>query len=256
MSDSQNSLLTLENFAVSLEADGEEKQILRGVNLSVQPGEIHAIMGPNGSGKSTLSLSLLGHPSYQVTSGKIYYNGEDISEFSVDKRARMGIFLAFQYPFEIEGLIVKDFLRQAYNNWYGGTEKQIGVKAFRELVTEKSKMLGIDPSFLDRSLNVGFSGGEKKRLEMLQIAVLQPKLIILDEIDSGLDIDALKIVSESVKSLREQDSSIGILLITHYQRILKYIEPDFVHVMQGGLITRSGDKTLARELEQNGYGEI
>jgi len=243
------SLLEITNLHVSI----DEKHILNGIDVTMKQGEIHAIMGPNGSGKSTLSLSLMGHPSYQVSQGTVLFNGQDLLEMSVDGRARSGLFLAFQYPYEIEGLTFKDFLRQAYNAWYGGTEKQIGLKAFRRLLDEKMDLLGIDHSFVERSLNVGFSGGEKKRAEMLQMAVLQPRLVILDEIDSGLDVDALRNVAHCLQVIKKDQPDMGILLITHYQRILDHISPDYVHIMKQGRIARSGDAALAHEVETQGY---
>ena len=181
------------------------------------------------------------------------FDGVELNDLSPDKRAKLGIFLAFQYPFEIEGLPLRDFLRQAYNAWYAGTEKQIGIRAFNKLMEEKMALLDIDPSFADRHLNVGFSGGEKKRAEMLQLAVLQPRLVILDEIDSGLDVDALRSVGDCIRALRAENPAMTVLLITHYQRILQHITPDEVHVMQAGAITQSGDASLAEKVEAQGY---
>lgn len=237
----------------ALSGSVDENEILKGVSLKMFPGEIHAIMGPNGSGKSTLTYMLMGHPRYQLQAGKILFNGADITMMPVDERARLGIFLAFQYPYEVEGVPLKDFLRQAYNAWYAGTEKQIGLKDFKKLLEEKMKLLGIAPDFVERALNVGCSGGEKKRVEMLQIAVLQPKLIILDEIDSGLDVDALRIVCDALKTIKAQSPDVTVLIITHYKRILEYIIPDYVHVMQQGIITRSADYSLVDQIEREGY---
>jgi Fe-S cluster assembly ATP-binding protein len=242
-------LLSVTNLSVSI----DEKLILKNFSVQVAAGTVHALMGPNGSGKSTLSLALLGHPAYEVSEGTITFDGVELNELSPDKRAKLGIFLAFQYPFEIEGLPLRDFLRQAYNAWYGGTEKQIGIRAFNKLLEEKMALLGIDPLFADRHLNVGFSGGEKKRAEMLQLAVLQPRLVILDEIDSGLDVDALRSVGECLRVLRAENPSMAVLLITHYQRMLQHITPDTVHIMQKGAITQSGGPTLAEEVEAKGY---
>lgn len=229
--------------------------IVKGINLAISQGEIHAIMGPNGSGKSTLAYTLMGHPRYTVTEGSVTFDGQDLLSMSVDERARAGIFLAFQYPYEIEGVPLKDFLRQAYNAIYAGTDKQIGLKAFRALLEEKMALLNIQPEFVERHLNVGFSGGEKKRAEMLQLAVLAPKLAILDEIDSGLDIDALRIVCEGLKAVKKDNPAMAILMITHYRRILDHVEPDFVHIVQDGVVARSGTAALASEIEAAGYAD-
>jgi len=245
----EHPLLEVRDLSVTV----EEQVILKGISLALGAGEVHAIMGPNGSGKSTLSYTIMGHPSYIVTEGSIQFNGEDLAVLSVDERARKGIFLAFQYPYEIEGLTFKDFLRQAYNACYAGTEKQIGLKEFRVLLEDKMQLLGIDPLFIERSMNVGFSGGEKKRAEMLQFTVLQPKLVILDEIDSGLDIDSLKRVCKCLALIKANQPTLGILLITHYQRILNHITPDVVHVVQDGRIVRSGPAALAEQVEHEGY---
>lgn len=240
----QEVLLKIENLHVSV----EDKEILKGVNLEIPRGEVHVLMGPNGSGKSTLSYALMGHPRYQVTKGRIYFKGEDITKLPTDERARKGIFLAFQSPVAIPGVSIVNFLRSALKNLRG---EEIPVREFRKLLREKMELLKIEDSFISRYVNDGFSGGEKKRLETLQLAVLQPELAILDEIDTGLDIDALKVVADGVNRLRGPE--IGILLITHYQRILNYIEPDYVHVLCDGRIVRSGDKQLALELEAKGY---
>lgn len=235
-----------------LTAEVEGMPILRGVNLEVKAGEIHAIMGPNGSGKSTFSKVLAGHPAYEVTGGEVRFLGQDLLELEPEERARAGVFLAFQYPLEIPGVSNLDFLRVAYNS----RRKQQGLEEmdsfdFDELVQEKLEVVRMNPAFLSRSVNEGFSGGEKKRNEILQMALLAPRLGILDETDSGLDIDALKIVSGGVNQLASPENA--TVLITHYQRLLNYIVPDFVHVMANGRIINSGGKELALELESRGY---
>ncbi len=242
--------LDIKDLHVSI--DG--KQILKGVNLKVKQGEVHAIMGPNGTGKSTLAYTLMGHPSYMVDSGKVTFKGKDLLEQATDERARLGLFLAFQYPVSIPGVTVANFLRTALNarrKAANPEDKGIPVPEFRKLLIEKMNTLKMDTSFAGRYLNEGFSGGEKKRAEVLQMAVLQPEIAILDETDSGLDIDALRIVSEGVNLLREQN--IGVLLITHYQRMLNYVKPDVVHIMMGGMIVESGGADLALHLEEHGY---
>jgi Fe-S cluster assembly ATP-binding protein len=241
--------LQIENLHVAVEG----KPILKGLNLTVNQGEIHAIMGPNGSGKSTLANTLLGHPKYEVTQGTIRFKGEDISEWSADERGRRGLFLAFQYPTAIPGVSVANFLRMALQARRKelGEEKPMPPKEFRALVKEKMALLRMDDSFAGRYLNDGFSGGEKKRAEILQMAVLRPEIAVLDETDSGLDIDALRIVAEGVNALAGPD--LGVLLITHYQRILNYIKPHFVHVLVDGRIVKSGGAELAHELEAQGY---
>ncbi len=224
-------------------------EILKGVNLTVSSGETHAIMGPNGSGKSTLSYAIAGHPKYRVTSGSITLDGEDVLEMSVDERARAGLFLAMQYPVEVPGVSMSNFLRTAATAVRGEAPKlRHWVKEAKEAMTE----LDIDPAFAERSVNEGFSGGEKKRHEILQLGLLAPKIAILDETDSGLDVDALRVVSEGVNRYKERQNG-GILLITHYTRILRYITPEFVHVFAGGRIVESGGAELADELETNGY---
>jgi Fe-S cluster assembly ATP-binding protein len=235
-----------------LTAEVDGNQILKGLNLEVKAGEIHAIMGPNGSGKSTFSKVLAGHPSYDVTGGEILFQGENLLELEPEDRARSGVFLAFQYPLEIPGVSNVDFLRVAYNSRrkHQGLE-ELDAFDFDELVRERLEVVKMNPSFLGRSVNEGFSGGEKKRNEILQMAMLEPKLAILDETDSGLDIDALKIVANGVSQLAKPDNA--TILITHYQRLLNYIEPDFVHVMEGGRIITTGTKELAHELESKGY---
>jgi len=245
--------LRIDNLHVSI--DG--KPILKGVNLSVKKGEVHAIMGPNGTGKSTLAYSLMGHPSYVVTAGKVSFKGLDILKLETDERARAGLFLAFQYPVAIPGVTVANFLRSALNSRRKADspgETGIAILEFRKLLMEKMKLLQMEPSFAGRYLNDGFSGGEKKRAEVLQMATLEPEIAILDETDSGLDIDALRIVSEGVNQLK--GLNLGVMIITHYQRILDYIKPDFVHVMLDGQIVESGDAELALKLEKKGYDWI
>lgn len=235
----------------------EEKEILKGVSLDISQGEVHAIMGPNGTGKSTLAYTLMGHPSYIVTSGEVTFKGRNVLELATDERSRLGLFLAFQYPVSIPGVTVANFLRTALNarrKAVNPDDKGIAIPEFRKLLKEKMDMLKMDNAFAGRYLNEGFSGGEKKRAEVLQMAILNPEIAILDETDSGLDIDALRIVSEGVNLLREQN--IGVLLITHYQRMLNYVKPDVVHVMMGGVIVESGGADLALHLEEHGYDWI
>ena len=235
----------------------EGKEILKGINLRVNKGEVHALMGPNGTGKSTLAYTLMGHPAYEITQGDILFDGKSILELETDERARLGLFLAFQYPVAISGVTVANFLRMALNARIKDKDpesKGITVPAFRKLLIEKMDMLQMDKSFGGRYLNEGFSGGEKKRTEILQMATLQPQIAVLDETDSGLDIDALRIVSNGVNTLRGPE--LGVLVITHYQRILNYIKPDFVHVMLNGKVVESGGAELALQLEENGYDLI
>ncbi|HEY8898668.1 MAG TPA: Fe-S cluster assembly ATPase SufC [Niastella sp.] len=239
----------------NLHARIDEKKILKGINLEIKPGEVHAIMGPNGSGKSTLASVLAGREDYEVTDGTVEFAGKDLLELSPEERAGEGLFLAFQYPVEIPGLSTTNFIKTAVNEVrkYRG-EEPLDAVAFLKLMKEKMAMVNIDQSLLSRSLNEGFSGGEKKRNEVFQMAMLQPKLAILDETDSGLDIDAIRIVANGVNKLRNKDNA--VLVVTHYQRLLDYIVPDFVHVLYNGRIVKSGPKELALELEERGYDFI
>jgi Fe-S cluster assembly ATP-binding protein len=232
----------------------EELGILKGVDLEIGKGEIHAIMGPNGSGKSTLAKVLAGHPGYEATSGSITFDGEDLLELEVDERSRAGIFLAFQYPVDIPGVSIANFLRTAVQAHMPEGE-ELDIFDFSDMLTERMELLQMDVSFAERHVNDGFSGGEKKRNEILQMAMLKPKLAVMDETDSGLDIDALKIVAHGVNKLVEEDPDMSILLITHYQRLLEYITPDVVHVMVDGRIVRTGGAGVALELEAEGYGD-
>ena len=248
---SAETILSVRNLHASVEGT----EILKGVDFEVKAGEIHAIMGLNGSGKSTFSKVLAGHPDYEITSGEVTFKGKNLLDLEPHERANSGVFLAFQYPLEIPGVSNRDFLRVAYNaHRKANGEEEIDVFDFDELVEERSEVVKMDASFLDRSVNEGFSGGEKKRNEILQMALLAPKLAILDETDSGLDIDALKIVSSGVNQLSNADN--GTVLITHYQRLLNYIVPDYVHVMAQGRIVKTGGKELAQELEARGYDWI
>jgi Fe-S cluster assembly ATP-binding protein len=232
----------------------EGKEILKGVNLTVKQGEIHAIMGPNGTGKSTLAYSLMGHPSYTVTSGEIWFKDNNLLELAADERSRLGLFLAFQYPVAIPGVTVANFLRSAVNSrrrLVNHEDKGMPILEFRKMLRDKMELLKMDPMFAGRYLNDGFSGGEKKRAEILQMATLKPEIAILDETDSGLDIDALRIVAEGVNALSGPE--LGVLIITHYQRLLNYIKPQFVHIMLDGKIVESGGPDLALQLEERGY---
>ena len=241
-------MLEIKDLHVSI--DG--KEILKGLNLDVKPGEIHAIMGPNGSGKSTLSSVIAGNEDYEVTKGSIFYKNENIEDLSAEERANRGIFMSFQYPVEIPGITVTNFIKTAINsNLKARGEKEMAANEMLKKIRDKANMLEIDSKFLSRSLNEGFSGGEKKRNEIFQLSMLKPKLAILDETDSGLDIDSLKVVAGGVNKLKSSNKS--FIIITHYQRLLNYITPDFVHVLRDGKIIKSGDASLALDLEKNGY---
>ncbi len=238
-----------------LYASIDGKEILKGINLTIKKGEIHAIMGPNGSGKSTLAKVLAGHPSYEVTQGQVLYEGKDLLAMPPDERAREGVFMAFQYPIEVPGVSNAQFLRLAYNEKRKHLgEEELDPLEFKDLLKKRAKIVEMDASFMTRSVNEGFSGGEKKRNEILQMAVLEPKLAILDETDSGLDIDALRVVAGGVNHLHNEENA--IVLVTHYQRLLNYIVPDYVHVLANGYIAREGGKELALELEEKGYDWI
>ncbi|PKQ46848.1 Fe-S cluster assembly ATPase SufC [Confluentibacter flavum] len=248
-------MLKIKNLHASIDDNGVLKSILKGINLEIKAGEVHAIMGPNGSGKSTLASVVAGKEEFEVTKGTVLFNDEDIEDLAAEERAHKGIFLSFQYPVEIPGVSVTNFMKTAINE----TRKAKGLeempaKEMLKLIREKSELLEIDRKFLSRSLNEGFSGGEKKRNEIFQMAMLEPKLAILDETDSGLDIDALRIVANGVNKLKSKDNA--VLVITHYQRLLEYIVPDFVHVLLDGRIVKSGGKELAHELEEKGYDWI
>lgn len=232
-----------------LHVSSDEKEIIKGLSLNINKGEIHAIMGPNGAGKSTLSFALMGHPKYTITKGKVSIDGKDLLQMEVNERAKSGLFLSFQYPFEIQGVSVANFLRNAYNEIKG----KISVSDFMNILYEKMGELKIEKEFAKRHLNVGFSGGEKKRSEILQMLVLEPKYVILDETDSGLDVDALRIVAKGINKISQKA---GVLVITHYQRILHYIKPKYVHILKEGKIVKSGDYRLAEEIEQKGYENV
>ena len=242
--------LSIKNLHVSIEG----KEILKGLNLTVRKGEVHALMGPNGTGKSTLAYTLMGHPAYEITQGEVFLNDENILDKTPDQRSRMGLFLAFQYPVAVPGVTVANFLRTALNarrKAIDPEDKGIPIPEFRKMLIEKMDLLKMDSKFAGRYLNDGFSGGEKKRAEILQMATLQPEIAILDETDSGLDIDALRTVSEGVNALTGPD--LGVVIITHYQRLLNYIKPHFVHIMYDGTIVESGGPDLALKLEEHGY---
>jgi len=247
-------ILSIKDLRVSV----EEKEILKGINLEVKTGEVHAIMGPNGSGKSTLAYALAGHPKYEVESGEVWMGDDNVFEMSPDERAREGLFLAFQYPTAIPGVSMANFLRTAVNAVKGevvdGEKKAIPITEFRKMMLDKMSLLQIDRAFARRYLNEGFSGGEKKRAEILQMALLEPRFAIMDETDSGLDIDALRIVSEGVNAIK--GPQMGIVLITHYNRILNYIKPDYVHILVNGRIIASGGQELAERLEVEGYDNV
>ena len=239
----------------NLHASIEDKEILKGINLEIKAGEVHAIMGPNGSGKSTLSAVIAGNETYNVTEGSVFLDGEDLADLAPEERAHKGVFLSFQYPVEIPGVSVTNFMKTAINeNRKANGKEDMPANEMLKLIREKSELLEIDRKFLSRSLNEGFSGGEKKRNEIFQMAMLEPKIAILDETDSGLDIDALRIVANGVNKLKNENNA--VLVITHYQRLLDYIIPDFVHVLYNGKIVKSGGKELAHELEERGYDWI
>lgn len=244
-------MLSIKNLHASI----EDKEILKGINLEIKAGEVHAIMGPNGSGKSTLSAVIAGNETYQVTEGSVSLEGEDLADLAPEERAHKGVFLSFQYPVEIPGVSVTNFMKTAINeNRKANGKEDMPANEMLKLIREKSELLEIDRKFLSRSLNEGFSGGEKKRNEIFQMAMLEPKIAILDETDSGLDIDALRIVANGVNKLKNENNA--VLIITHYQRLLDYIVPDFVHVLHDGKIVKSGGKELAHELEERGYDWI
>lgn len=242
-------MFSITNVSVSI----EEKSIIRDITITVIPGQVHAIMGPNGSGKSTLAYALMGHPRYQIATGTITFNGHDVTTMPVDQRARAGIFLSFQHPYALPGVSVFTFLHEAYN---ACKNSKVSVKEFEAIVRAVMEQLAIESSFMHRSLNDGFSGGEKKRFEILQLMILQPKLAILDEIDSGLDVDALKAIAAGIQLAQEQNPQLMCLVITHYQRILSYVIPDVVHVMYKGSLIKSGTAQLAHYIDAQGYDEL
>jgi Fe-S cluster assembly ATP-binding protein len=245
----QQEILNIRELLVKV----QDKDIISGLDLVIRAGETHALMGPNGSGKSTLAQSIAGGPGYKIDAGKIVFGGKDITELSPDERARLGVFLSFQYPLEITGVNVASLLRLIYNKKFG---QNIMPVKFRELLKEKMEIIDMKPEFAERYLNEGFSGGEKKKMEILQMLLLEPKLVILDEVDSGLDIDALKSVSVGVNWLRRKNPETAFIIITHYARILEYIKPDYVHVMRGGRVVKSGGFEVAQKLEADGYKEF
>jgi Fe-S cluster assembly ATP-binding protein len=259
MSNGNGGNLEIRDLHVKIE--DEDREILKGINLTVEAGKIHAIMGPNGSGKSTLAYTLAGHPRYEVTGGEVWYRGENVLELEPEERSRLGIFLAFQYPVSVAGVTVANFMRAAVNAHRAEEGRDpkatsIPVAQFRKMMQERMQLLEMSPDFTRRYLNEGFSGGEKKRLEILQMAMLQPHMAVMDETDSGLDIDALRIVANGVNTVKQQNPDMGVLVITHYQRLLNYIKPDFVHVLMDGRIVREGGPELALELEEKGYEHI
>lgn len=239
-------MLKVSNLSVSI----DQKQILKSLNLEIGLGQVHVLMGPNGCGKSSLAHTLMGHPSYTLTTGSLIFNGENMGALAIDKRAQLGVFLAFQHPIEIPGLTVFNFLKEAY---HAVTKKVVSVKEFEQFIFQAMDLLHMDHSFAYRSLNAGFSGGEKKRLEVLQLLILKPKIAILDEIDSGLDVDALKVVADGLIVAMKENPQLSLIIITHYPRMLKYITPDHVHIMHQGAIVESGGAFLAGRIEQEGY---
>jgi Fe-S cluster assembly ATP-binding protein len=249
------SIIEIKNLEAIIDTEESKTQILKGLNLTINAGEVHAIMGPNGSGKSTLSKVLAGHPDYKITKGEVIFQGKNLLDLDPDERANSGLFLAFQYPVEIPGVNNLNFLRMAYNSKMKfNNQEEMDPLDFDDFIEEKLNILKMKPEFLERNLNEGFSGGEKKKNEILQLLTLNPSLAILDETDSGLDIDALRVVSEGINAYKSKNNA--VLLITHYQRLLDYVEPDYVHVLSGGKIIKTGDKTLALELEKEGYAIV
>ncbi len=249
------SIIEIKNLEAKISTHDADTQIINGLNLTINPGEVHAIMGPNGSGKSTLSKILAGHPDYEITKGEVKFQGKNLLDLDPDERANSGLFLAFQYPVEIPGVNNLNFLRMAYNSKMKfNKQEEMDPLDFDDFIEEKLSILDMKSEFLDRNLNEGFSGGEKKKNEILQLLTLNPSFAILDETDSGLDIDALKVVSEGINAYKNANNA--VLLITHYQRLLDYVEPDFVHVLADGKIIKTGDKTLALELEKGGYSFV
>ncbi len=249
MATSMDALLSVKNLKVNI----DEKNILNGIDLQINPGETHVIMGQNGSGKSSFSLTLMGHPRYHIHEGQILFCGQTINTLKPNERAKLGLFLALQNPSEIEGVPLKQLLRQAYNQIYDNTSKQLRLNEFNKLLEQKVQELKVDPNLVERSTNVGFSGGEKKKAEILQMSVLQPKLAILDEIDSGLDLDAIKIICAQINQIRQNQKDSAFLVITHNPRLLEHLRPDFVHIMKAGKITKSGSSELIKEIEIRGF---
>ncbi len=242
-------ILLIKNLKVAV----EDKTVLNGIDLTINPGELHIIMGPNGSGKSSLALTLMGHPKYQIKSGEIEFSQKNISALKPNERAKLGLFLAMQNPHEIEGVPLKHLIREAYNHVYDNTPKQLRLNEFNRLLEQKLQELRMNTQLAERAANVGFSGGEKKKSEILQMAILQPKLTILDEIDSGVDIDALQIICAQINQIRQNQKDSSFILITHNPKLLDYITPDFVHIMKNGEIIRSGSMDLVKEIEQRGF---
>jgi Fe-S cluster assembly ATP-binding protein len=251
MTTQKQTLLSVKNLSVTV----DEKPVLNGVDLQINTGEFHLIMGPNGSGKSSLSLTLMGHPRYQIKDGSIEFCGQEITSLKPNERAKLGLFLAMQNPHEIEGVPLKQLLRQAYNQIYNNTDKQLRLFEFNKLLDRKIQELKLDPNLVERSANVGFSGGEKKKAEILQMTILQPKLAILDEIDSGVDLDAIKVICSQINQIRQNQKDSSFLLITHNPKLLEVLTPDFVHIMRGGKIIKSGASELVKEIETHGFEE-